>query len=214
MVPFSNSDCSKCTPFYVIFSPNWRKVPFSILLLKKAPLLAIFEQPAPCQKHPSFTRFCCRTCIPTSRPSDPPGYTRTNLCMHTHTLTHTNTTYREQVCRGSSLHAPSRQDSRTHTWRAGGGRPWDGHRTDSRSPWGRDTRHTTRRTPCTSIIVDIMLTWDTRRARLGEIVDIMLTWDTRRARLGGIVDIMLTWDTRRARLGEIVDIMLTHAAHV
>jgi hypothetical protein len=37
LVPFSSSDCSKCPPFYVIFVNIFGNVPFSRLILKKAP---------------------------------------------------------------------------------------------------------------------------------------------------------------------------------
>jgi hypothetical protein len=47
------------------------KYPFQDYFWKKHLLLAIFEQPAPCKKHPPFTRCCFRTCVPTSRPTDP-----------------------------------------------------------------------------------------------------------------------------------------------
>jgi hypothetical protein len=91
MVLFSCSDCSKCTPFYVIFAPNSRKYPFQDYFWKKHPLLAIHEQPAPRQKHPPFTRFCC--CIPTSRPSDPPG-----TPTYTHSQTPTDTHWVIRTC--------------------------------------------------------------------------------------------------------------------
>jgi hypothetical protein len=53
MVPISSSDCSKCTPFYMIFAKN-----FSLHLLVKNTTLS--------------TRFFDLTCVPTSRPNDPP----------------------------------------------------------------------------------------------------------------------------------------------
>jgi hypothetical protein len=72
VVPFSISDCSKCTPFTWCLPQCQEKYHFQDYFWKEHPLLPIFEQPAPCKKKQPFTRFCCRTCVPTSRPSAPP----------------------------------------------------------------------------------------------------------------------------------------------
>jgi hypothetical protein len=42
MIPFSSSDCSKCTPFYVILVKIFGNILFSRPLWKKHPLFAIF----------------------------------------------------------------------------------------------------------------------------------------------------------------------------
>jgi hypothetical protein len=71
IVPFSRSDCSKCTPFYVTCQKFQKSALFKNAF-EKSTHFKQFSSSLLYVKTPPFTRFCCRTCVPTFRPSDPP----------------------------------------------------------------------------------------------------------------------------------------------